>query len=149
MEPRTRSLIIGALRRVWGRHPTRIAVLKAAEIREWLPLNLDGSKPKRPRVFYICAICGERGKSNRTAEYPKVHVDHLEPVIPLDGTTPSWDEIIKRMFTTPDNLQVVCEHCHSDKTQAENKLRREAKKDHAEVPRSTGRQRKPASKRAS
>jgi 5-methylcytosine-specific restriction endonuclease McrA len=148
MDPKTRSAIIGALRRVWGRHPIRIAALKAAEIREWLPLNADGSKPKRPRVYYQCALCGGRAKSTANTEYEKVHVDHIESVIPLDGSTPSWDEIVARMFTTPDNLQAVCTKCHSEKTQAENKLRREAKK-YAQSAGSAGRESEQAPKRAS
>lgn len=127
MDNKTRNAIIGALRRVWGRHPTRIEALKKGEIREF-PINKDGSKAARAHVFYICDQCNTRCKQSKSPHYPKVHVDHIEPVIPISGLSLSFDEIIERMFTTLDNLQLLCEHCHYEKTQAENKERRENKK---------------------
>ena len=142
LDPKTRSAIIGALRRLWGRHPTRIAVLKASEVREW-PTNKDGSVAKRPLVFRRCAECGGLAKDSMSPNYPKAQVDHVEPVIPLDGTLPSWDIIIDRMFTSPENLRVLCTPCHHIKTMAENTLRREARKD-AQLPGSVGRKRSPA-----
>lgn len=132
IDPKTRNAIVGGMRRIWHRHPTRIAALKAAEIREYLPLNADGSPPKRPRVFYVCGECGARTKSQANAEYTQAAVDHIDPVKPLDGSTPTLDEVAERMFTTPDNLRVLCDPCHSRKTLLENQLRREAKKLHAE-----------------
>lgn len=131
MDSKTRSAIIGSLRRVWGRHPDKLAALKRAEVREY-PVTKSGAKALRPLVFYICSQCGGRAKSVGTAEYPAAHVDHIDPVIPLDGSTPSWDELVARMFTSPENLAVLCSTCHKIKTGIENQTRRDNKKRNGE-----------------
>ncbi len=123
IDAKTRSALIGAWRRVWHRFPTRLQALKQAEVRE-TPVNKDGRPAKRDHVFYICAQCGTRAKLAASAGYPKAAVDHIDPVIPVDGSVPSFDEIAERMFTTPDRLQVLCEPCHRDKSNSENAERR-------------------------
>jgi hypothetical protein len=46
-------------------------------------------------------------------------VDHKDPVIdPVVGFT-DWNEYIRRMFCGPENLQVLCDPCHAEKTRAE------------------------------
>lgn len=125
----TRSAIIGGMRRVWHRHPFRIAALKAAEVRV-TPTNKDGSKAKRDHVFYTCAECGCLGKTAGSDTHQKVAVDHKIPVMPTDRKLTSLDEIAARMFVEgPEYLAVLCETCHTLKTTAEAKLRREAKKE--------------------
>lgn len=56
-----------------------------------------------------------------------VEVNHLTPVIPVDGFD-SWDEVINRMFCEKDGFEVLCKPCHKAVTQKENKERRECKK---------------------
>ncbi len=128
LDAKTRAAITGALRRVWSRHPMKLAALKAVEIREF-PVNANGERAKRPLVFYICAMCNTRAKSSRSPHYPVAHVDHKNPVKPVTGESLSWDEIIERMFVTSDQLQVLCEDCHQLKTVCENAIRRDAKKE--------------------
>lgn len=127
IDKKTRSAIIAGMRRVWAKHPFRIRALKRAEIREWLPLNQDGSRPKRPRVYYICAKCGCRAKTQETATHPKLAVDHVIPVIPVDRPDIGFDEIVARMFIE-DPLELLCGPCHNAKSTAENAQRRENKK---------------------
>lgn len=96
-----------------------------------MPTNKDGSPAKRAHKFYVCRACGTLGKKQKSPNHPKVHVDHIDPVIPIDGRDLTWNEKIDRLFCISagaDNLQVLCANCHSDKTKVENKARREAKK---------------------
>ncbi len=148
IDQKTYNFAVGALRRLWHRSPIRIEFIKSREIREFLPLNADGSPPKRARVYLACEQCGVRCKSTANAECPKYEIDHVDPVKPLDGRHCTLDEIASRIFTTPDNLMVLCDPCHRIKSLAENALRREAKKD-AQLPGDSGRKREKPSKRAS
>jgi 5-methylcytosine-specific restriction endonuclease McrA len=70
--------------------------------------------------YYTCAICGKAFPPSN------VQVDHVDPVIPVDraATDMSWDELINRVFTTEDNLQVICKPDHKKKSALENKERR-------------------------
>ena len=84
---------------------------------------------------YRCASCMS------SFGIKEVHVDHIEPVIPVD-TLPerplSWDQIISNIFTDVVHLQVLCVHCHKTKTKEENKHRTTSRKqkqeDNATVP---------------
>lgn len=73
---------------------------------------------KGPR--YRCASCKNLFK--RT----EVQIDHIEPIKDLDGKTLTKDNIIHRVWT--DKIQVLDKVCHSFKSKAENKIRRENKK---------------------
>ncbi len=148
IDNKTYNFAVGALRRLWHRSPIRIEFIKSREIREFLPLNADGTPPKRPRVYLICEQCRIRCKSTANAQYPKYEIDHIDPVKPLDGRHCTLDEIAGRIFTTPSNLMVLCTQCHDAKSWKENAIRREAKKD-AKLPRDSGRERKSAAPRAS
>ena len=56
-----------------------------------------------------------------------LHVDHIEPVVPIEGFLDEEDwsrRIITRMFVKEDKLQYICECCHYLKTQIENQERR-------------------------
>lgn len=72
----------------------------------------------RMAEHYECAGCG--------SHFPAkcVVVDHILPVVPIDGFT-SWDDVIYRMFCPVENLQVLCKECHKNvKTRVENEERR-------------------------
>ncbi len=148
IDNKTYNFAVGALRRLWHRSPIRIEFIKSREIREFLPLNADGTPPKRARVYLACEQCGTRCKSTANAECPKYEIDHVDPVKPLDGRHCTLDEIAERIFTTPSNLMVLCDPCHRQKSLQENAIRREAKKN-AQSAGSVGREQQQAPKRAS
>lgn len=101
-----KSFAIAVLRRASYRSPTRSQVLKEA---------------RRTRNNYVCADCSE--------VFPRkaVAVDHKEPVVPVTGWD-SFDGFICRLFCPSTGLQVLCKPCHKEKTNEENKVRRENKK---------------------
>ena len=51
-------------------------------------------------------------------------VDHIEPVVDPDKGFTSWDEFIERLFCEEEGLQVLCNPCHDEKSEEENKIRR-------------------------
>lgn len=108
------GLLKGALRRVFSRSELRNTVVNASLI--------EHSDPKRPRVkkWCRCALC----KLPEARSY--VAVDHIAPVIPLHRSFEemSLDEVVDRLWCLLDNLQVLCETCHDDKTAEERKLRK-------------------------
>jgi 5-methylcytosine-specific restriction endonuclease McrA len=102
--------IIGSIRKVFRFSPERRAVLDAARV-------------PNDRKMVRCAMCAVVVHEKLAA------VDHIWPVIPVSGFV-SWDDYIQRMKT--NQMQVLCEPCHKEKTKAENAERatfkREAKK---------------------
>ena len=121
-----KNTIVGAIRRVWHRAPQRIAVLQEQR-REIQEYKKDGSPKLRKSIFYVCEYCNMLCKSQKSPNYPRAHVDHINPVIPIDGTSLTWDQFISNIFCDPDNLQVLCTDCHNTKTQEENNNRRKHK----------------------
>lgn len=113
-----RGLLKGAVRRVFSRSELRLAVLRAFAV--------EHADPKRPRVkkWVWCNSCGE--------VFPRylASVDHVSPIVPVDSALEnmSWDDLINAVWCVRVNLQVLCPQDHSQKTKAENKLRREYKK---------------------
>lgn len=108
--------IFGQLRRCWSRHPRKREILQRAKH--------PALKGPRGGPRYICESCG------KTTPSSKVNVDHIDPVVPIHRLSKdmTWDEIVDRMFNCPsDNLQVLCLDCHKEKTQEENKKRRDFK----------------------
>lgn len=123
------SAIRSAIRRAFSRSPIVQEVLKAARIEE-PRYKKDLTLAKKPHVFYPCAICGRKMKSN------KVAVDHIDPVIPLNERFTTWDKFVDRLFCDKDNLQILCNYtlkekslfgdvpsCHYTKTREEDQLR--------------------------
>lgn len=128
-DKKLKALIIGALRRVWNRQDIRRQVL--AKVRIEQPVyNKDGSVSRRPSVFYQCSLCGQLAKEGRaTFSYPKIQVDHIDPVVPLEGDLISWDAFIWRLFEADEaKLQAICSECHLVKSVSENKQRRLARR---------------------
>jgi 5-methylcytosine-specific restriction endonuclease McrA len=100
-----RTFLVSQLRRASYRHPTRNEVLKDARI---------------DRGLYKCASC------NGIFDRSSVQIDHIEPVIKLEGWD-SWDGFIERLFCGKEGQQCVCKGCHKSKTFLENELRKQYK----------------------
>jgi 5-methylcytosine-specific restriction endonuclease McrA len=136
-----RSLLRGALRRIWFRYPGRLEVLKSARV-EILTRKKDGTGYKK-NVWHRCSVCDVLGKSQlspknlaelkraKKAGEPRpetiplrMAIDHIDPLVPLDGSAVTWQEYVMRLFCPPENLRVLCSNCHSVVTKEGNALRR-------------------------
>jgi len=115
--PKERSLVMGAIRRVFSRSELRRAALEVARV--------EHSDPKRKRVkkWYKCRECG------RPEAAWKMQVDHMFPVVPINLTLEgmSWDTVVDRTWCGKENLQVLCVPCHKAKSKQEQKARRTLK----------------------
>jgi len=101
--------IFAALRRIFRWSPERKKALGEAESAE-----VKGE--------FVCAAC-KKGFTRGA-----VAVDHRTPVVdPTTGFT-GWDSYVNRLFTTSENLQILCLECHKAKSGKENKIRRSRKK---------------------
>lgn len=70
---------------------------------------------------YECAACHEYHPASN------VQVDHISPIVdPAVGFT-TWDDVINNMFCEADNLQVLCQPCHVEKTNQEKQVAKAAK----------------------
>lgn len=104
-----KNAIKGALRRLF----TRSTICK--EVRE----SAIHPTRKGPRggKMYICKKCG--------GVYPakSIQVDHIRPVIKPKETIHDLDynTLVKRIFCSKRNLQVLCKDCHKTKTTKERK----------------------------
>lgn len=104
--------------------------------RKWAPIQTCLKNARVARGLYLCAGCGEHVPNTIKDETGKrvknVHVDHINPIIdPATGWI-SWDDTIERMFCELPNLQVLCNACHTIKTNEEKaiaKARRSNKDD--------------------
>lgn len=96
--PKTK--IVAATRRIWFYSPLRREAMKRAKVDE----------------YYRCEQC--RGLQE------KVHIDHINPCVPLTGWE-GFDSFITRLFCDSDQLQAICEKCHSKKSLEETKIRKE------------------------
>lgn len=107
--------IIGAIRRIFSMSN----LYKFCKNR-----NLVEETGPRGGKMLRCDCCGNN------FPWSKTQLDHIDEVIPIDRTAESMglDEIVSRMWCSPDNLQVLCSECHDIKTQEANKERREFKK---------------------
>ena len=72
------------------------------------------------KTFYKCEQC------KKEFDYKEVQVDHKEEIGTFNG---NFDDYVKRMYCSEDNLQVLCISCHLVKTSRFNaSLRYERKK---------------------
>jgi hypothetical protein len=94
--------LVAQLRRVHQKWGPKSEVFKAARV---------------ARGRYKCNMCEE------TVHYSEIRIDHIEPVVSLDGFR-NWDEYIDRMFCDASGYQALCNTCHDEKTLKENKQRR-------------------------
>lgn len=68
-------------------------------------------------------------KDSKVIPRSEKHVDHIVPYVdPEKGPSADWNERRDRMLVDPDQLQLLCKKtCHKEKTDGENKLRRQRK----------------------
>lgn len=114
-ESRFNSFIKSALRTASVRWPPRYETLADAYVGQQTNVK-TGRKAKH----YKCNKCG--------GEFPQkdVQVNHIVPVVPVEGFT-TWDDVITRMFCEKNGLEVLCIPCHKEVTQEENILRKKYK----------------------
>lgn len=111
-EARFHSFIKSALRSASIRWPPKYTVISEAYV---------GTKTNeatgRMAKHFKCNRC--------KGEFPQkqVEVNHIIPVIPIEGFT-TWDDVIKRMFCEKDGLEVLCKPCHKEITKQENEQRK-------------------------
>ena len=107
MIDKLKTFLIQNLRRISYRWPERGSALRKARI---------------SRGLYLCNHCKGQFKSK------EINVDHVIPIIdPVMG----WVNIeiyIERMFCNEDGFQVLCKNCHDVKSEAENSVRRDVRK---------------------
>lgn len=108
-----RSWVISLLRRGTLRFPNRNEVLKEAKTDKKI-----NAASGRMAQHYRCAEC--------LGDFPasKVAVDHIQPVVCPQQGFQNWDTYIERMFCTKENLQVLCEVCHTKKSFKEKEERK-------------------------
>lgn len=97
------KFIMKSLRRGFLRYPSRREALNRA--------RRTGNK------FECCKCLGLFSRRG-------IQCDHIIPV----GSFDNWTDYIFRLFTTVDNLQILCTLCHRKKTNLENAGRRSVKK---------------------
>jgi 5-methylcytosine-specific restriction endonuclease McrA len=110
-EGRIRSFITSTLRAGSRRWPPKYETLNSSKTEK--KINV---KTGRLAQHYRCAKCDEEFTSK------DVEVDHIKPVIDPKKGFVSWDEYIKRLFCTEDNMQTLCKPCHLAKTKLEKEI---------------------------
>ncbi len=116
-EGRLNTFLRSLIRSGFRKYPPKYEVLKEALWGKKL-----NSKTGRQCYHYTCASCKKQYPSS------EVNVDHINAVIDPSTGFENWDVYIKRMFCSKENLQVLCETCHNEKTLQETRSRNESKK---------------------
>jgi len=111
------AAIRGAIRRIFSRSPAKIEA--QMKVRREVPkFNKDGSRSKVDAVQYQCNICKNWVGSTH------VEVDHTVPVIEVNEQGfVDWNTFVNRLFCQVQDLQVLCDPCHDQKTRDERKSR--------------------------
>ncbi len=119
MKPKTfnqNAAVRSAIRRVFSRSPIVREIM--FKVRREVPkYNKDGSRAKKDAVQYQCNVCKVWTKSTAIA------VDHIAPVVDVDGGFVDWNTFVVRLFCDASNLQVICDTCHQQKTNEERFMR--------------------------
>jgi len=116
-ESRYRSFITSMLRR----GSMRWAVKSDVKMEARLPEKLRNKKGRE--VFHTtCSDCKSVVPETESA------IDHVSPVVdPTKGFT-TWDDFIYRLFCEADNLQVLCNECHTVKSNKEKAIAKARRK---------------------
>jgi hypothetical protein len=107
----------------------------------WKPRNEAQRDAQVAPATFKCAICNNwiyTGTKELEKTYIKVpsgiklikgviKVDHIDPVVPIEGFT-NFDDYIRRMFCIKEGFQVLCDECHDKKTIQEKGMRTEHRK---------------------
>lgn len=114
-EGRLKAFVTSVLRSGTRRYPPKYEKLNEAYVGQRL-----NTKTNREGKHYLCALC--------EGEWPskEVCVDHIEAVVHPEQGFISWDVFIERLFCHKDNLQVLCEGCHKNKSYNESQQRKES-----------------------
>lgn len=104
----------------------------------WKPRLEAKSECKVDKALYKCSKCGTlvyEGTSPVTfvkyeEQYSKFKVvmerfdlDHIEPVVPTDGSDHDWNVYYSRLFCDKVNYRGLCSTCHKAKSRFENTQR--------------------------
>lgn len=105
------------LMKVINIRPFIIQVLRSASVR-WPSRNEALKRARKSRGVYECAECAGLFKKKQ------ISLDHVSPVIETAIGWVNFDTFIHRLFCEPEGFQVLCDSCHSIKTEMENELRK-------------------------
>lgn len=92
--------------------------------RKWGPTQSIMRDARTTRGMYLCNGCQQEVPvtvydEDKKRRIKNVFVDHINPIVsPEEGFT-TWDSFIANLFCERDNLQVLCNGCHKDKTAEE------------------------------
>jgi 5-methylcytosine-specific restriction endonuclease McrA len=92
----------------------------------WAPKNRVKQKARHPTklpnpqgriVFHSrCAGCNKLVPETQTA------VDHINPIVDPEVGFTTWDDFINNLYCEEDGLQVLCNVCHTAKTNKEKAI---------------------------
>lgn len=101
--------------------------IKKSNRREYYKTRVDGSKYSKPNFEYQCKSC------KKWFADKDIQLDHVNPVVdPKDAAIYTEEEFIGKfaisLLCYEDGWQLLCEKCHTKKTEKENKIRQKTKK---------------------
>lgn len=120
-ESRFHSFICSALRSAWTKWGPKASCLRKARV---------------SRGLYLCACCGHEvpaslpgvyktgKKKGQRRRIKNALVDHIDPVVDPEVGFVNWQVYIERMFVEESKLQVLCKHCHDEKSKRERAARK-------------------------
>jgi 5-methylcytosine-specific restriction endonuclease McrA len=103
-----RAWIENALRRASYKYPPRYTAETLARVE---------------RGKYRCNICKEVFRKKDT------ETDHIVPVVDPEKGKTDWNDYVERMFPDIEGFQKLCRDCHVIKSESENVIRREKRKE--------------------
>ena len=84
---------------------------------KWPPRNEALKRSRKDRGLYQCNMCKDLFKVKQ------VHVDHINPVIPINQQQFNWESFINNLFCDVEGFQILCTNCHDVKTRLEDDMR--------------------------
>lgn len=114
----------------------------------WAPRNAVKKRSQVAPALHRCSKCGSlnyEGKSeanykkfveqfkSEVVNFDGIEIDHIKPVVDVAKGFGTWDEFFEGLFCSEDNLRALCSTCHSLKSLAEGKVRRDVKKKKAKT----------------
>ena len=94
----------------------------------WAPISDTLKAARVSRGLYLCAGCHREVEASIKVDgrrIKNIHVDHINPIVDPSVGFVSWDVLIERMFCEADNLQALCNECHTTKTNEEKAIAKE------------------------